>query len=199
VIDIDPGPTKDHPDFHQSHVGNTDTFNTNRILYNVRGLDCKAQGFFGLNLKDSAFVNCLYVKKSDNAFRSQYAGKLDHVLFLHITLPNQTWMWRGNLKTRNCYMLNCILSSMSINGSEGADLSGLTLSDTHFIGKNSTEIGSNLTQGDPHFNAPQANDYALITSSPAAGNATRLQTVPADINGKPRSGETTNRGAFISQ
>lgn len=199
VIDIDPGPTKDHPDFHQSHVANSDTFNTNRILYNISGLDCKAQGFFGLNLKDSAFVNCLYVKKPDNAFRSQYAGKLDHVLFLHITLPNQSWMWRGNLKTRNCYMLNCILSNMSINSTEGADLTGMILKDNHFIGKNSTEIGTNLTQGDPHFKDPQSNDYTLMTTSPAAGNATRLQTVPADINGKPRAEETTDRGAFVLQ
>ena len=197
VVDIDRGPTSAHPDFHQSHVAKPDQFNTNRILYNVRGIDCIAQGFFGLNLKDSAFVNCLYDKVQGNYYRSQYSGKLDHVLFFHITLPNQTWLWRSNLKTRNCYILNSLFQSMGTM--KGADVLGVTISDTHIMGKNSMSKTAHLTVGSPMFINAQENNFAIPTSSPAAGNAPRLQTVPADINGKARQNDKVDRGAFIAE
>lgn len=197
VIDIDRGPTEAHPDFHQSHVGSSDQFNTNRILYNVRGIDCIAQGFFGLNLKDSAFVNCLYDKIPGNPLRSQYSGKLDHVLFLHITLPNQVWLWRSNLTTRNCYMLNSVIST--IGAMQGADLSGMTMDHTHVIGKNTIDNGTQMTGGDPIFVNADQNNFTFPTASPAAGNAPKLQTVPADMDGNQRTGDKVDRGALIAK
>ncbi|MGK2953914.1 MAG: hypothetical protein ACSLEZ_16205, partial [Thiobacillus sp.] len=56
VDDINPGKTGAHPDFHQSYVGDRTKYNS-VILYNCRGVNCISQGFFGHNLKDSAFVN----------------------------------------------------------------------------------------------------------------------------------------------
>lgn len=199
IDDIDPNGTGAHPDFHQTHVGDKSKFKTGVILYNCSGIKCKAQGFFGHNLKDSAFVNCLYVKKPDNHFLSQYSGKLDHVLFFHLTVPNQSWLWRGNLKMRNCYMIDSILFKMSTHAQEGADLSGITMAYNHFIGKNSTGKGENETSGPAEFADPEKNDYRLKNTSPAYHNGRKLATVPADINGKPWSKQAPDRGAFASE
>ena len=110
VEDINPGKTGAHPDFHQSYVGDRTKFN-HVILYNCRGLRCISQGFFGHNLQDSAFVNCLF-HKGETVMYSQYSGPMDHVLFLHLSVPNQTWLWREGLQAKNCFMMDCLLAAM---------------------------------------------------------------------------------------
>jgi hypothetical protein len=193
VDDINPGKTGAHPDFHQSYAPDPNKPNT-VILYNVRGTNCISQGFFGHNLKDSAFVNCLFVK-GDTVMVSQYSGPLDHVLFLHITLPNQTWLWRDGFKATNDFMLDCIFTSMS--DTKGADTTSLTRDYNHFI-KSDKKFGEHVTEGDPNFVDPAAFDFHLRPDSPAAGSAEPLQCVPADIDGKPY-GNKPNKGCFATK
>lgn len=195
VDDVDAGDTGGHADFHQSYIRDKAYFNQGVILYNCTGVNCKAQGFFGHNLKDSAFVNCLFVKTPDHPMLSQYSGKLDHVLFLHLTLPNQSWLWRGNLKSRSCHMVNCLLPGMSVSTSEGADLSGFIIDHNHFIDAKRA-MGDNTTLGKPAFADPAADDYRLLLGSVAAGTGKSFPTVPADITGTAWNTARPSRGAY---
>ena len=195
VVDgVDAGDTGGHADFHQSYIRDKALFNHGIILYNCTGVNCKAQGFFGHNLKDSAFVNCLFVKTPNNPLLSQYSGKLDHVLFLHLTLPNQSWLWRGDLKSRNCHMINCLLPGMNISEREGADLSGITIDHNHFIDPKRA-MGENTTLGKAMFADPPANNYHLLPGSPAGGTGRLLPTVPADCTGTAWNTARPSRGA----
>ena len=58
-IDIDPGSTGAHPDFHQSYSP-APNWCQDVILYNVRGLKGLSQGLFGHRLRNTAFVNLLF-------------------------------------------------------------------------------------------------------------------------------------------
>lgn len=194
VDGVDAGETGGHSDFHQSY--SPTGFTSGVILYNCRGVNCVSQGFFGSNLKDSAFVNCLFVKTPNNALASQYSGKLDHVLFFHLTVPNQRWVWRDGLKTRNCFIMNSIIKKMSAYSEKRADFSGVTISFNHFIDKNSCDGGLNETTGVAEFVNPQKGNYNLKTTSPAFHTGRNLQTVPSDINGKKWNSKNPNRGAF---
>jgi len=55
--------------------------------------------------------------------------------------------------------------------------------------------GANSTTGNAKFVNASAHDYHLQVSSPAYGTGTRLQCVPADLNGVPY-GPRPNRGAL---
>lgn len=197
VYDIDVGSTKAHPDFHQAHMGrDRESFNPGRILYNCTGLKCGAQGLFGHNLKDSAFVNVLYVKDPAKGYLSQYSRKLDHVLFLHITMPNQPMLLRGNLKTRNCFMMNSIFLSVVKHHKERADTSGFRFANNLYLKANKAGPCENELTGDAQFVDPAGDDYHLRPTSPAAHSGIRLQTVPADCTGTPWSEKGPCRGAL---
>lgn len=197
VEDIDPADTGAHPDFCQSYVADTKTqFNT-FILYNCRGLRCTSQGFFGHNLRDTAFVNCLFVKfPADSVLLSQYSGKLENVLFLHLTLPNQTWLWRGKgPETHGVEMRNSILASLNTLDAEyGAGIRSQRL---HVIRERAgAGTGEEATKGDPAFADPATQDWRLKATSPAAGSALPLACVPADIDGRPWPEGKPNRGCY---
>jgi hypothetical protein len=191
VEDIDPGKTGAHPDFHQSYIGDRTKYN-HVILYNCWGKRCISQGFFGHNLQDSAFVNCLF-QKGDTVMYSQYSGLMDHVLFIHISLPNQTWLWREGLKTTNCRMINCLISSMGVV--KTADVSGLTLESNHFI-KAESMRGERATAGEVEFVDPSRQDYHQKPTSAAGKGGTVLQCVPADMDGKPYDRQSPSRGCY---
>lgn len=199
VDEIDRGGTAAHPDFCQSHVASPDQYKS-FILYNCRGLRCSSQGFFGLNLRDSAFVNCLFVKYPPNSpMLSQYSGRMENVLFLHLTLPNQAWNWRGKgALTRDVWFLNSIVPAMSAG--DPAWLAGIRVADTHFIlgakPYGAQLLGDQATQGAAAFADPAAGDYRLLPDSPAAGTAQRLPCVPADIDGTPWPAGKANRGCL---
>ncbi|MBT7847647.1 MAG: DUF1565 domain-containing protein [Lentisphaerae bacterium] len=192
---VDAGPTGGHADFHQSHVGKKTQFKSGVILYNCSGVNCKAQGFFGHNLKDSAFVNCLFEKTPDVPMLSQYSGMLDHVLFLHLTLPNQSWLWRGGLRSRNCFMLNCILPGMSTHSKEGADVSGVSIRSNHFL-RPGRGMGTDISEGDPGFAAPGKADYRLSPESSLCGAGRPLPCVPVNAAGEAWPDGKPNRGCF---
>ncbi len=191
VEDIDPDKTGAHPDFHQSYVGDPTKFN-HVILYNCWGKRCVSQGFFGHNLQDSAFVNCLFEKR-DTVMYSQYSGLMDHVLFIHITLPNQTWLWREGLKATNCHMIDCVIASMG--QSKGVDASGVALDSSHFI-KADTARGDHATAGDVEFVDPARQDYHQKPTSAAAKGGVALQCIPADMDGKRYDPKSPSRGCY---
>ncbi len=191
--DIDPGETGAHPDFHQSHVHDRSTFKS-VILYNCSGLESKAQGFFGHNLAESAFVNCLYVKRPSH-FRSQYSGPMKHVLFFHITLPNQPFLWRDDFKGENVHVRNCVFSSMGLYAGKGEpDISGVHLRHNHFLQKKA--MGREPTVGEALFIDATAGDYRLEPACPAARTGMPLQCVPADMDGKPHGRPAPSRGCY---
>jgi hypothetical protein len=191
---IDRGTTEAHPDFVQSHVGDKDAMKS-FILYNCRGLRCGAQGFFGLNVRDSAFVNCLFVKEpADSALRSQYVGRMENVLFLHLTLPNQHWHWRGTGPlTRDVLFANGVVPSM--DGGDPEWMAGITVQDSHIV-KATKVAGDGLGEGPARFADPAAGDYRPAAGSPLVGTARRFACVPADIDGKPWPAGAVNRGCL---
>jgi len=192
VRDIDPGKTGAHPDWHQSYTGGKDKYKT-CILYNCSGLACQSQGFFGHNLKDSAFVNCIFHKLPGHAL-SQYSGHMDHVLWLHCTVPNQSWLWRGTLHGDNCYVLNGLFANMQ--EAQGGNTSGFTISHNHFLNPDRA-LGEDRTTGDPQFADPKKLDFHVKATSAAARSGQPLQCVPADIDGHPRDPKRPTRGCYV--
>jgi len=198
VHDIDPGKTGAHPDFHQSYT-RPPNFVEDVILYNVRGFDCKSQGLFGGRLRNSAFVNVLF-ERGDTVAYSQYSGPMDNVLFAHISLIKQSWLWRG--KGEDAYtptdvnFVNCLLNSMGY-GEGVTPQPGLVLDHNNFsAGK---PLGTNSTTGDPKYVDMKGKDFHIDPSSPAAGNGASLQCVPADIDGVPYKPVGRNRGCYSSR
>ena len=194
VRDIDRGPTSAHPDWHQSYTGGDDKYKT-CILYNCSGFDCLSQGFFGHNLKNSAFVNCIFHRPPGIGY-SQYSGHMVHVLWWHCTVPTQTWLWRGTLHGEDCYVQNGIFIKMEETG--GGDTSGFTIDHNHYINPGETPLGKDVTTGDPQFVDPARLDFHVKSTSPAAHTAVPLPCVPADIDGKPRDPEHPTRGCYIA-
>jgi hypothetical protein len=191
VEDIDPGKTGAHPDFHQSYVGDPAAFNT-VILYNVWGKKCISQGFFGHNLRDSAFVNCLF-HKGDTVMVSQYSGPLDHVLFIHLSVPNQSWLWRDGFRPTNCHMIDCLLTSLGATAK--ADTAGVSYDSLHVSGAKAA-VGKGGTIGAAGFVDAAGLDFRPAAGSPAAAGGAALQCVPADIEGRPYDAKSPSRGCY---
>ncbi len=191
VEDIDPGQTGAHPDFHQSYVGDPNAFNT-VILYNVWGKRCISQGFFGHNLRDSAFVNCLF-HKGDTVMVSQYSGPLEHVLFLHLSLPNQSWLWRDGFQPTNCYMIDCLLTSLST--SPKAQAEGVTCEALHVTGAKSPS-GQGGSVGAVEFVDIGKLDFRPVPDSAAAAGGVPLRCVTADLTGRLYDSKSPSRGCF---
>ena len=193
--DVDPGKTGAHPDFHQSHAPAPHWVH-DVILYNVSGYGCKCQGLFGIRLRDSAFVNVSF--KCDNGMYSQYSDDMENVIFAHITIVDQTWLWRegkppkGTFNPKDVRVFNCVFAQMGGFGAlaNGDGTAGLKVHHNAFYGKDKKgracgEYGSETLRIERTF-ADEANHrYALPKGSPAAKHGVALQCVPADIAGKP--------------
>ena len=188
--DVDPGKTGAHPDFHQSHA-KAPNWVHDVILYNVTGFHCKCQGLFGLRLRDSAFVNVVFERTKESDFLSQYSGPMENVLFAHVTLVNQTWLWRDDFAPSDVRVLNCCVPSMGTHKSkrafDGSGANGLLVSHCFFTGGKGV-FGLEAKRGDPRFANPDAHDYSLRPGSPALENYRPLQCVPADFRGIPFRG-----------
>lgn len=194
VTDIDRGPTEAHPDFHQSYTRAPD-FVENVILYNVRGYDCISQGLFGSRLKNSAFVNVLF-DKQEGPMYSQYSGPMENVMFVHVTLPNQSWLWRG--QGDDAFTPTDVLVSnnvfVSMQAVHDAKTDGLTVTHNFFSNEAKT-MGEDAVTGDAGFADVEGNDFRITESSAAWGKGVPLQCVPADINGT-EWGDTPNLGCY---
>lgn len=191
---IDPGPTGAHPDFHQSHAVAPD-WCEDVILYNVRGTDCVSQGLFGTRLRNSAFVNVAF-EKGRTVMCSQYSGPMENVLFLHLSIVNQSWLWRKGYAPTDVRVANSLFPSM--DGCAGDGSAGLWVDHGHFADPGRT-CGTEATTGNPQFTDPAAKDFHLAAGSPAQGNGRFLQCVPADLEGRPHPAEGRNRGAYADK
>ena len=184
---VDGGATGAHPDFHQSHAKPPDWVH-DVILYNVTGFHCKCQGLFGLRLRDSAFVNVVFERTKESNFLTQYSGPMENVLFAHVTLVNQTWLWRDDFAPSDIRVLNCCVPSMGTHKSkrafDGSGANGLLVSHCFFTGGKAV-FGLDAKSGDPRFANPDAHDYSLRPGSPALAAFRPLQCVPADFRGVP--------------
>ena len=189
--DVDGGNTGAHPDFHQSHVVPPGWVH-DVILYNVTGYHCKCQGFFGLRLRDSAFVNVVFERTEESDFLSQYSGPMENVLYAHVTIQNQHWLWRGDYAPVDVRFLNCCLTSMGTLKTErtfdGSGANGLLVSNCFFTNPKGV-FGLNALSGDPLFADTNASDYALLADSPALANFRPFQCIPTDFRGVPWSDE----------
>jgi hypothetical protein len=137
-------------------------------------------------------VNCLF-EKFNTVMYSQYSGPLEHVLFIHISLPNQTWLWREGLRTSGCQMIDCLIAQMG--AVKSADVSGIAFQSNHFLKADSSR-GDGATVGEAEFADPAGFDYHLKPASPAAKGGKPLQCVPADMEGKPYDKESPSRGCY---
>ena len=186
--DVDGGSTGAHPDFHQSHAKPPDWVH-DVILYNVTGYNCKCQGLFGLRLRDSAFVNVVFERTKETSFYTQYSGPMENVLFAHVTLVNQTWLWRDDYAPVDVRVVNCCVPLMgafkTTTPFDGSGAHGLLVSHCFFYGDKSAPFGPDAKTGDPLFANPGASDYSLKPGSPALANFRPLACVPADFRGAP--------------
>ena len=186
--DVDGGNTGAHPDFHQSHAKPPDWVH-DVILYNVTGYGCKCQGLFGLRLRDSAFVNVVFERTVESDFLTQYSGPMENVLFAHVTLVNQNWLWRDDYAPVDVRVLNCCVPSMGTHRTatpfDGSGEHGLLVSHGFFYGDKSKAFGLGGRTGDPLFANPAASDYSLKPGSSALAAFRPLQCVPADFRGIP--------------
>jgi hypothetical protein len=195
-IDIDRGTTEAHPDFHQSYA-KAPNFVEDVILYNVRGYACKSQGLFGARLRNAAFVNVLF-EQGDSAFLTQVSPPMQNVMYFHVNIIKQSWLWRGKPENpgdlSDVQAVNCIARNMSLFG--GATIDGYRIDHNHFI---ETGLGADATTGDPGFVDPSKRDYHLKPDSPAAGTGVTMQCVPADIDGKAHPREKRNKGCYAAE
>ncbi len=189
--DIDPGTTGAHPDFHQSYRKAPD-FVQNVILYNVKGYRCRSQGLFGSRLRHAAFVNVLFEKHHTHML-SQYSGPMENVLFFHLNIVGQSWLWRDGYTPSDVHVVNGIFSSM--DAMPKASLDGLTITNNHFANPKRA-MGQEQTTGNPQYVDGANDDYAVKEGSPAAGGGLHLPTVPADIEGRPYRVEDRARGCY---
>jgi hypothetical protein len=189
--DINPGSTGAHPDFHQSYAV-APNWCQDVILYNVRGTECVSQGLFGVRLRNSAFVNVVF-EKGNTVMYSQYSDVMENVLFLHLTISKQSWLWRDTYAPTDVRVVNGVFQSMSGHSADGT--AGLWVEDNHFVDP-SRAPGANATTGDPLYTDAAARDFHLQPGSPARGGGRALQCVPADIEGHPHPATGRNRGAY---
>jgi len=203
---VDPGKTGAHPDFHQSHA-KAPGWVHDVVLYNVSGYDCRCQGLFGVRLRDSAFVNVSF--KCDCAMYSQYSDDMENVLFAHVTIVDQTWLWReakgpkGSFNPKDVRVLNCVFRQMGGFAAlaNGDGTAGLKVHHNAFYGKDRKgrdigEYGTETVRTERPSAGEERHRFALAKDSPARRHGVPLQCVPADIDGRPHPAGPRPCGAY---
>lgn len=203
--DVDPGTTGAHPDFFQSYAP-APKWTKNVILYNVSGYDCRSQGLFGMRLRDSAFVNVSF--QTTVKMHTQWGLEMENVVFAHITLIDQAWLWRGKEGDKGSYaptdvrVLNCVLAKMDAYKPLEKFEGELKIHHNAFYGKDRKKekgegaLGDDILYIDRSFKDEASHNYALTQDSPAMKHGISLQCVPADINGKPYPTDARPCGAY---
>jgi|TARA_B110000908_G_scaffold172777_1_gene243124 hypothetical protein len=200
---MDRGTTSAHPDFFQLYLPNETTENI--IFYNVESIDMGAQGIFGGDgiAKDLAFVNVLLEKDPpDSNLLSQNAGSWHHVLLWHVTIVDQTYIFRGSANDILDFNIqNSVLHRLVIEDTGASELpdvnSIITRNHIRELSHNQSQaMGTLVTLGDPLFVDESSDDYRLQASSPATGTGTALPGVPADLHGVLYNSGNRNRGAL---
>lgn len=131
----------------------------NVIVYGVQATNVvKTQNFF-LDHYQTSFDNCAFVNIavqnfSSNPPMSQMNSNQNHVLFLHVSNPDQTWSFRDDFAEpkkfvgNNVAFFNCVVETMyrGVWQWEGVP-EGVIVRDTHFQDA-SRAVGENYTTGD---------------------------------------------------
>jgi hypothetical protein len=182
-----------HPDVYQ--IYSTDT-TYNKIVYNVRAYSALAQGLFngGCPIEDIAFVNVFIEKDPNTVMYTQFGGYMRHTLFWHITLKNQTFLWREATDAQDLYVENCIVASMG--QSAGVSVNGINFANNHF--ETGSTYGTSASTGNPQYVNTAAWDYHVQAGSPARGTGKVLACVPADMEGRAYSPTAPDKGAYSS-
>ena len=130
---------------------------------------------------------------------SQYSGPMENVLYAHVSLGRQTWLWRGSdpnaLAATDVNVVNCVFNTMGYH-EDAQPQPGLVLDYNHFA--SGTPQGTHTTTGDMMYVDMDANDFHLDPASPAVGNGRPLQCVPADIDGDLYDPAGRNRGCYAA-
>jgi len=122
---------------------------------------------------------------------SQYSQEMENVLFLHLTIVRQSWLWRAGYAPTDVQVINSIFQNM--HQIDGGAKPGLTIDHNHFV-EPATTMGTAQTTGAAGFCNAASHDYRLLPVSPARGTGCTLQCVPADIDGVPHPSDGRNRG-----
>lgn len=198
VVDgIDRGQTEAHPDFIQFY--NPGIIVENVILYNNKVYNMGAQGIFGADCKDVAFVNLLMEKDPADSYAiSQNGGTWDHILLWHVTTVDAGYLLRNPPGLSNFNVQNCVWHSF--NAGQLTTLIDSYIAHNHFVNKSWDQIngfmGTDFTSGDPLFFAVESDDYRLTEESSAKNAGVPLPGVPADVNGNPWDLTSPSLGCF---
>jgi len=149
----------------------------NVIAYGVMAKDFDTQGIAanvfrgGSRMDNVAFVNVEIAKGSDNAAGSWWERSTDHLLFWHVTMPDQPMRWKLDAygsELTNVSIRNSVWGSFS--GDTDPFPSDADVKNNHFIdiesyGSWTPDSDADLTTGDAGFANTRSHDF-----TPSAGS-----------------------------
>lgn len=182
----------------------------NLIVYGVLATGVKNTQNIFLDHHKSSFTNSAFINiavenlTSDPPF-SQLNSSHDHVLFMHLSTPRQSWVFRDDFKggkqfrARNVIFANNIFRSLrrGKHGNRGVP-SGVVVTDSHFT--KGPLLGRNGSVGDLKI-VPVAGwniDYEGGAKSKISSSGKRLPAISIN-NWKYGNVQKPNRGAFPVQ
>jgi hypothetical protein len=198
VDSIDPGTTGAHPDFIQFY--NPGDTVENVIIYNNRAYNMTAQGIFGQNCRDVAFVNLLLEKDPPSSFLTSQLGEVwDHIILWHVTTVDQGFLIGADPITSksNFNVQDCNLGGF--NAAAETTLLNSTIAYNHFQSLSWNQpkpMGTHATLGDQGFVDNNNDDFRVTTASKCYRSGVPLPGVPADINGDLYDPTHPDRGCF---
>ncbi len=198
VDGIDPGDTDSHPDFVQFY--NPGKVVENVIVYNNRGINLEAQGLFGQDCKDVAFVNLLLEKDPPDSYAvSQFGSVWEHILLWHVTTVDSGMIFVGNLSDKKNWNIqdNC-LASLDAGSATGVQDSVIDHNLFRALGwdQENGPMGTNALIGDAKFVSVENDNYRITKESPAYRSGVPIPGLPADIDGHLYDSISPSLGAF---
>ena len=157
-----------------------------------------------MRLRDSAFVNVFI--HTHRGMHSQWSDPMINVMFWHVTLVDQSWLWRASKTGKNDFeptdvdVRNCLFRSMGSFKPLAEFNGGLTVGNCAFYGKDKKGkpnglYGDNAIAIARTFKDEAAHDFC--TTDPAAlKHGVELQCVPTDVNGNPYPAGPRPVGAY---
>jgi hypothetical protein len=112
---------------------------------------------------------------------------------IHLSLPNQRWIWRDGFQPTNCHLIDCLLTSVS--AAPKAQTAGMSYEALHVTGVQSP-VGKDGSTGAVEFVDVANLDFRPERDSAEAAGGAPLQCVPADLDGSPYDASSPSRGCF---
>ncbi|MBL4906910.1 MAG: hypothetical protein JKX94_05605 [Sneathiella sp.] len=204
TIDNMDGDVRDHHSDILQYFGDFD----NVIVFglratNIRNVQNIFLGHYKSSFQNMAFVNIAIDNKKGNPPFSQLSSQQDHVLFYHLSIPNQDWIVRDDMpnekqfKAKNVIIKNSILGSLKRGKHSWRGLpSGMLISNTHFV--RGAMHGKFPTSGKLNFSELSSNKitYDRIRPSVVVGNASPI-FIYRNENPPPKRNIFINKGAFL--